>query len=331
MKIVTFNAWHGLNGKGVLRLGELEEPLRRARRLQRQVQMLRELGPDIAFLQEVNPLALRLPALERELTMCGVGQNDLCGVKIMGRGLPANLSSGMAILARQDLRKRSGLRLSGSKLSFASTYFSFQVAETRYALLAEANTREFGKLLLVNAHLHHGPEPVPVLLEQLRRLAEERLISDRQYDKVVRELEHARDRRLGEGRRMMDEVATIGRAYDGVIIAGDLNADPESAVVDLIKRSGFFAVVPDTLRTWDKARNSYNFALSEAFSLPISDFGIPALRAALRDYDHRLTSLDHIFVSRDLCDRVRSVALFGDDLPPDEMTSDHFGVVAELR
>jgi endonuclease/exonuclease/phosphatase family metal-dependent hydrolase len=331
MKILTFNAWHGLNGKGTLRHGELEEPQRRARRLERQVHMLRALAPDIAFIQETNPLAVRLPALKRDLAMNGVGQSDLCGIKFWGKGIPSNLNSGLSILARESITKRLGLRLSGSKWSFARPYFSLQVSETRYGLLAEVATREFGRLLVINAHLHHGFEPAPALVQKLRQLVEQQHISEAQYAQVMSEMEHAGARRLGEGQRLLDAVAAISPGYDGIILAGDLNADPQAKVVDLIKKAGFAAIVPDEMRTWDRTRNTYNFALAEGFTLPVSDFGIPALHKLMHDHDKRLTRLDHIFVSHNISNRVGAVSLFGDDLPPEEMVSDHFGIVAELH
>lgn len=331
MKILTFNAWHGLNGKGILRHGELEEPQYRARRLERQVRMLRDLAPDILFIQEMNPLAVRLPALMRDLSMNGVGQSDLCGIKFWGKGIPANLNSGLSILARDNLTKRLGLRLSGAKWSFARSYFSLQLSETRYALLAEAATRELGRLLVINAHLHHGFEPAPTIVQKLRQMAEQEVISKVQFAQVMSQMDRAGARRLSEGRRLLEVITALSPGYDGVILAGDLNADPDSAVVSLIKEAGFASIVPDELRTWDKARNSYNFALSESFALSVSDFGIPALRKLMRDHDQRLTRLDHIFVSHNLSNRVGPVSLFGADLPPEEMVSDHFGIVAELK
>ncbi len=331
MKIITYNAWHGLNGEGILRHGELEAPPHRARRLQRQVQKLQELGPDVAFLQEVNPLAARLPALQRDLSMNAVGQSDLCGIKCWGKGIPANLSSGLAILAREQLRKLRGPRLSGSKWSFAKLNFSFQTSETRYALLAELKSRALGRLLVVNAHMHHGFEPSPGLLGQLQVLAHEKIITEEQRAHVVGEMERARARRLGEGRRLLDEIAKAGLGYEGIVLAGDMNADPEAAVIDLIKDHGFVDIAPAGLHTWDKDRNAYNFQLSSTFSLPVSDFGISALKELLHAQYHRVTRLDYIFVSKNLADRVRSVTMFGHDMPSEEIMSDHFGIVAELR
>jgi endonuclease/exonuclease/phosphatase family metal-dependent hydrolase len=331
MKILTYNAWHGLNGKGVLRHGELETPERRSRRLQTQVQKLRELAPDVAFLQEVNPLAARMPQLQRELSMNAIGQSDLCGTKCWGIGIPVNLSSGLAILAREELTKLAGPRLSGSRWTFAKLNFSFQVAETRYALLGALNSRDLGRLLVVNTHMHHGFEPSPGLREKLQALVDANTITEEQRAKVVSELESASARRRGEGRRLLDEIAKVAPDHDGIILAGDMNADPDAIVIDLIKQHGFVDIAPAGLNTWDSERNAYNFDLSAAFSHPVSDFGIRPLRDLLHAHGHRVTRLDYIFVSKNLADRVRSVTMFGHDLSPEDMPSDHFGLVAELR
>jgi endonuclease/exonuclease/phosphatase family metal-dependent hydrolase len=330
MRVLTYNAWHGLNGTGILRHGELEQPERRRGRLDRQLLQLRKLAPDLAFLQEVNPLSVRLRHLTRELSMSGVGQSDLCGMKLGGIGIPSNLRSGLAILSKTDVKKLFGLRLSGPRFSFAALNFSFQTAETRYALLAETRHPQFGRLLLINAHLHHGSEPGPALINTLQQMADQKVISAQQRDQIIAEMEHAGARRLDEGRRLLAQIASMESDWDGIILAGDLNADSDAAIVDLIKSSGYFDIVPAGLHTWDKDRNPVNFELSATFSLPVSNFEISALSEVLHAYDQRTARLDHIFVNAKLVERVRSVTLFGDDLAPEEMTSDHFGLVAEL-
>ena len=200
--------------------------------LERQVRKLAECAPDLAFLQEVNPLGKRLPQLARALSMEAVSQSDLSGIKIRGKGVPANLSSGLAILAKDEVRKLEGLRLSGSRWSFATADFSFQLSGTRYALLAELRNSIMGRLLVVNAHLHHGLEPNASLLEKLQRLFDDKVVSAAQRNEIVKLMDGARERRCGEGRRLVDRIEKLAPSYDGVILAGDMNADPESAVID---------------------------------------------------------------------------------------------------
>jgi endonuclease/exonuclease/phosphatase family metal-dependent hydrolase len=331
MKVLTFNAWHGLDGKGTLSHGELETPAGRACRLERQARKLAECGPDLAFLQEVNPLAKRLPQLARALSMKAVSQSDLCGIKIWGKGVPGNLSSGLAILAKDELRKLEGLRLSGSRWSFATPHFSFQLAETRYALLAELKNSPMGRLLVVNTHLHHGLEPSQTLLEKLQRLFDEKILSAAQRDEILKVMNGARERRNGEGQRLLDRIEKLAPAYDGVILAGDMNADPESAIIKLFRSHHLVDIVPAGINTWDKAANTYIFDLSESFELTVPDFGIAPLKQLLRTHESRSTRLDYIFTSKKLSARVQSVTLFGHDILPEKSISDHFGICATLH
>src|SRR4051812_45554695 len=231
MKVLTFNAWHGLDGKGTLSQGELEPPAGRACRLERQVWKLSECGPDLAFLQEVNPLPRRLPQLARALCMNTVSQTDLCGIKIWGKGVPTNLTSGLAILAKYELRKLEGLRLSGSRWSFAMPHLSFQLVETRYALLAELRNSPMGRLLLVNTHLHHGLEPSQRLLEELQRLFDCNSVRAAPRGRILKLLSGARGPRGRATRPCRGRVENRTAAYDGVILGGDMNADPESGTV----------------------------------------------------------------------------------------------------
>jgi endonuclease/exonuclease/phosphatase family metal-dependent hydrolase len=331
MKILTFNAWHGLDGKGTLSHGELETSAGRACRLERQVQKLAECGPDLAFLQEVNPLAKRLPRLARALSMKAVSQSDLCGIKICGKGVPANLSSGLAILAKDELRKVEGLRLSGSRWSFAAPHFSFQLAETRYALLAELKSSPMGRLLVVNTHLHHGLEPSQTLLEKLQRLFDDKILSAVQREEIVKVMNGARERRNREGQRLLDRIEKLAPAYDGVILAGDMNADPESAIIELFRSHHLVDIVPAGINTWDKPANAYIFDLSQSFELTVPDFGIAPLKHILRMHESRSTRLDYIFTSKELSARVQSICLFGHDILPEKSISDHFGICATLH
>jgi endonuclease/exonuclease/phosphatase family metal-dependent hydrolase len=116
-----------------------------------------------------------------------------------------------------------------------------------------------------------------------------------------------------------------------VILAGDMNADPESAIIDLFKSHHLVDIVPAGMNTWDKAANPYIFHLSEAFELTVPDFGIAPLKHILRTHESRSTRLDYIFTSKNLSTRVRAATLFGHDFLPEESISDHFGICATLH
>jgi endonuclease/exonuclease/phosphatase family metal-dependent hydrolase len=116
-----------------------------------------------------------------------------------------------------------------------------------------------------------------------------------------------------------------------VILAGDMNADPESAIIELFRSHHLVDIVPAGINTWDKAANAHIFHLSEAFELTVPDFGIAPLRHILRTHESRSTRLDYIFTNKKLSERVQSVSLFGHDIVPEKGISDHFGICAILH
>jgi endonuclease/exonuclease/phosphatase family metal-dependent hydrolase len=188
-----------------------------------------------------------------------------------------------------------------------------------------------GRLLVVNTHLHHGLEPSPTLVEKLQWLFDREVLSATQRDEIVKVMNGARERRNAEGHRLLERIEKLAPAYDGVILAGDMNADPESAIIELFRRHHLVDIVPTGINTWDKAANAHIFHLSESFELTVPDFGIAPLKHILRTHESRATRLDYIFTSEKLSTRVRSVSLFGDDILPEESISDHFGICATLH
>ena len=77
---------------------------------------IRELDPDVVFLQEVNPAAGFSARLARDLGFSHCHQVCIGGIKFGPLGIPANCKEGNAILARKSLRlqKLEDWKLSGS-------------------------------------------------------------------------------------------------------------------------------------------------------------------------------------------------------------------------
>lgn len=55
LRVLTFNVWHGLRSGENNRKFPGEDPERRERRLEWQIEEVRRLDPDVLFFQEVNP------------------------------------------------------------------------------------------------------------------------------------------------------------------------------------------------------------------------------------------------------------------------------------
>src|SRR4051812_38490295 len=128
MKLITYNVWHGLNGSGILKFGELEPAGRRTERIHYQLRNLQQLDPDILFLQEMNPVMELSRQFARVLGMSVVSQIDQTGIKILEGGFPSNLQSGLSILAKRkwNLKKVGGIKLSGRR-GFVSPFLSLQL------------------------------------------------------------------------------------------------------------------------------------------------------------------------------------------------------------
>ena len=95
---------------------------------------------------------------------------DNAGLKIFSLGLPTNLRSGLAILAKKGLGlKKLGARKLSGHPGGCSRVGSFQFHEFRYALAAGVRVQDTD-LLLMNTHLHHGLAPTPELTGALDQL-----------------------------------------------------------------------------------------------------------------------------------------------------------------
>ncbi len=87
LRIVTINVWSGLDYHGTLNFGEYESAERRDFRFQFLARQLKELKPDIIFVQEANPVGKYSSALADSLDFDEVHQVCNAGLKILGFGL----------------------------------------------------------------------------------------------------------------------------------------------------------------------------------------------------------------------------------------------------
>src|SRR5690349_3053862 len=133
MRFLTFNLWHGLAPSGRLMFRALEPEFRRITRERQHQEILSSLKPDVACLQEVNPVATRSLELASVLDQEPFWQPDLIGMKWQGRGWPPNLNSGLLTLINKKWAPRfiAAKKLSGAKWSLESKVIAVQWRETR--------------------------------------------------------------------------------------------------------------------------------------------------------------------------------------------------------
>jgi endonuclease/exonuclease/phosphatase family metal-dependent hydrolase len=344
LKILTYNCWHALTVKNLVEFRDLEPEGRRQKRYEVQLENFKKLDPDILFLQEVSPLHVRTLDFEN-LGYELVSQVDQSGVKLFGFGIPNNLSTGLAILAKPglNLKKLFGQKLSG-QLGFTGTNFSLQLSENRYALFAKAQHPEWGNLLLVNTHLHHGTENTPLIEKMLSEALTSQKMNQREYKISKNEIRLADLRRKNELDILFSAVHVFEKSFDRVLLAGDFNSSESGQAyrqvlnenyLDTFRTKHLDPLAPDYLGfTWDNARNLQNIDYGHEFELPMDNFGRADIRELFNVFNDRQRRIDFLFFKElksgadilksqviDIASQRDGVELFG---------SDHLGLLTEI-
>jgi len=335
LTVVTYNLWHGLNPTSAWRFQEYENESEREKRLKGFLRMARELDPDIILLQEVNPAPGQTRRIASELGYDAVYQIDNAGLKVFFLGVPTNLRSGLAILAKKGLglEKLGARKLSGS-VGGCNRAFSFQFNEFRYALAAGVRVNGT-ELLLLNTHLHHGVETNAELIAALDQLVIQGKITRKKAEEVREITEQASVRRKKELERALELARGLGFDRHPTILAGDFNATPAAPELVWLKQDVGFASVtrdddPDQLlMTWDTKRNP-NTQFIANFKPPteFASFIMEHMRPVVLQQSRRL---DYIFFRpAGSVLEVAEAGIFGDEPHEGRMCSDHFGIYARF-
>ncbi len=357
LSILSYNLWHGrvrTERQEVLWFPG-ESRSQSERRLDFQLELLRRERPDVVLLQEVAGGARRLGRYADALGYDAVHKTTDCGLRLFGLGLPLNLKSGLAILARPDLdlRPRGSLRLSG-RWARCSGWFGFQLEEARYALLAEITVGSPEKsvtLLIANTHLHHLGGAPPGLPGALDELVADGRLTTRRREEIGRAAETARERRVREVETLLGYLTpglTPGRSRSpaGVVLGGDFNALPGSVPIARVLAGGFVDAAEASRGgfagpTYDPQSNPLAAWVGQRSGPGLPVFGDDELLAAMRALRNRWARrIDYVFVSSDLAAGLVSVTRLGvepgegagpgDPNAPPPMASDHYGVMARL-
>ena len=336
LKVINYNLWHGL-GTGFFKRKVLEPEGRKSLRLAEQLSLLKSVDADILFLQEVNPASSLSRDIAKTLGMSYVYQTTNCGVSLLGAGLPVNLSMGIAILAKEplEIRKIFGIKLSGGP-GFCKKYLSFQYGEFRYALFALAYHPSYGSFLLVNTHLHHGPEWSPLLRRQLDKWQTENLLTEDQITDLMSAIEASNQRRISEITNLFAELKRLQEYYTNlpVILAGDFNSTPDSSIYQSVLEDYNFKDTTTAYSalpyTWDGEINKDNHAYTAEFGTEMPTFGKPEVESFFKEYDSRQRRIDYIFISPEVT--AENYSIFADEPNADGLIgSDHFGVQVLLK
>lgn len=273
MRIVTWNLWHALNGRGRLFFGRLEAEGRTRLRHQLQAQLLSDLQADLICLQEVNPLLLRTQQLGSKLDLLAHSHWDSAGLKLKHWGPPFNLSSGLLTLIRAAYSPTLSWRrqLSGPEATLLRHPISLQFKEARQALFTEA-FHPRGRMLIVNTHFHHGLEDPEQLVGEIKQIFSDRPFTHQLKGRLIEELRRGHQRRLDEARKLVAEISRRQSRYALIFILGDLNASPQDEMYQIFQEAGFSDLWlrnPDPGYTWHPEKNDSNFRLQAEFDWPL--------------------------------------------------------------
>ena len=335
MKVLTYNVWHGFDDRGIVRRVPFERAWRVRVRWQAVLREISKAQAGLVLLQEVNPLPHKMRELEEVLSLESAGTVDNSGLKINGFGFPVNLQSGLCTLVAEPFRITSltSLKLSGDRQAVKN--HSFQFRESRYGLLTVLDHPTWGRGLVINCHLHHGPQWSEKHLDYICTQ-----LTARQREEVFERICQGDRRRTEEAQVIFDYLGKEN--FDWVIWGGDFNADTRSRLYQTILRRGFKDVCgasDSKICTWDRYNNKENHELQEKFYLPLDFKGIglnegqkSALWEGLKEQGGTVKRIDHLFFKSVQKIKIRGACLFatenvqGYDFKP----SDHFGLMVDL-
>jgi endonuclease/exonuclease/phosphatase family metal-dependent hydrolase len=244
--------------------------------------------------------------------------------------------------SQYPLKKLEGVSLSRPGSNLVRTWGSWQLKEERFALFAETLLPQWGKVLLINTHLHHGLEATPDFLEALERLTVEMELSPKVAGEIKARMHAGSERRAHELGVLLETLKKYEKDYEVVILGGDFNASPQSGLGQTLREAGFRdcwldARPNDPGLSFDADHNQANHIMQGKFplTLVVEDLSFSAkvkeaLVALARKQEDRRRRIDYLWL-RGGALRVSHAELIG--LPDKEgfAPSDHFGVCADVE
>lgn len=263
LKIIDWNVWMGTDGKGYVKMGDLENATTRELRYKLQTAEFKKLDGDLVFLQEVSPIFKRSDQLARDLGMQAITQGDNCGIRIGNWGIPTNLQMGTAILAKPHLKlqplklEKESLtlgQLPGFGWGFCRPWGAFQLTERRVYV---AGTIEWNgqPIWVINTHYTSG---LGVCTENENRhckMLDEWISTG--YINMQQRVQIEDQLRKSDAKREQASAHLISLIPETqpVILGGDLNADPKSQAVQSFHKAKFQDISHTATPTWSTSQN----------------------------------------------------------------------------
>lgn len=332
VRVLTVNIWSGVDYKGVWKFGEYEPEERRESRFLSLLHQIKQLEPDVIFIQEENFLNRYVKRLADSLSFDVIHQIVNAGIKFGNVGLPTNFKEGVAILADPSLslEKIDAWKLSGSP-GIHSAGVTVHFDEAVFALVGQITIKNT-PVYLVGVHLHAAPPDDPGIKENLDEFLRNGSITQKEFETALKTWEKGRKRREREVNRLLKNIEHLPHVSP-VIIAGDFNAAPDAPEMKHFMSAGSFI---DTYEygsknrpyTWDPERNTN---IDYSTELPDQSDSINERLLLFSAGDGIARRIDYIFLNdRFLPEHVLHSAVAIDSMIQGVYASDHYGVIAEI-
>lgn len=257
ISIVTINAWPGLEEKGFLNCGEIETAEVRLFRQEVLTTGLAKLEADIISLNGINPAPAMAGEAAEALGMSADAWISKSGFRIGPVGLPMNLKTGDAILAREDLAAQfAGRKVLGGGISNRTfTLFSRRGTQIISSMVNIAGREVWIFTAEWSESIFSDRESLDFLLDSY--LAGD--LEPELYAEAVKDAVDGAALRLTQAEETLAFInSTAGEAP--VVLCGSLNALPGSSEMKLLESAGFTDVYAAAGRgsgnTLDPKRNT---------------------------------------------------------------------------
>lgn len=251
-----------MDARGRVRFGEYESSARRKSRFDILVAGLKNLQPDVIAIQEANKLPGYARKLADKMGYDVVWKTTNSGIKLLGRGIPANFTAGNAILApkHHKIKLLAAERLSGKGLQYKN--FSLHFTELRDAIAARI-TIDRQPLIIFNTQTHFSVVSNPKWKKQLDEFIESYQLAPGQQKKLLADIQKGWNRRRGEILRLVAFVNKIIRQNNyPYVIMGDFNTTDDSPamlhLIETLELQDAYRIKNPLERgyTWDPGRNT---------------------------------------------------------------------------
>jgi len=335
LRLLTINVWSGLDYKGSLRFGTYEPRLTRQARYRSLLAQIRELAPDVIFMQEVNPAAGFSARLARDLGFSHCHQVCIGGIKLGPLGIPGNCKEGNAILARKSLRleKLRDWKLSGSFGLFGDA-LTIHFNQAIFAQLAKIFIDD-RPIHLVNVHLVAVPPPAdPDLAAAWKDMCREKSVPQEEGLRALQQWQRNAERQKTELRKLAGYLQELSPGIP-LLVGGDFNIPATSSLINEFKATaGLQDTCPEEKAagqfSWDAGKNRnarFSSSTNDRLGKPLQGYD---LLTAL--YDSTPRRIDYLFHSRHFSGAdVRAAGIALDRELEGVLPSDHFGVWADLE